>query len=174
MAHRIERDEVSLLKSASIRFDRERVILLLMTYHVCKEEPKDGRFYRCDVCLKPLSEWREISSNILNTEPLKPFDFRMLGLDYPYRLWYARRSFTCSDFSHWLDRMMGETRLREINEFIVTEFSPKIELPWFRGPYLFPGETEGHDIGDLKALDLNQGKWMTCLKDSAPRRKRAV
>lgn len=170
MAHPLSKDETNLIKSASIRFDRDKTILLLLTYHYCKEEPKEAKFYRCDVSMRTNAQWKEISENLLKENPAAPFLWSMIGLkDMDYRLWYARRNFSKSDFAHWLERMVSDKRLREIDEFMVNEFSPEVSFQWFRGPYMFPGEETGRDIGDLKSLDQHLGEWMTCIRKNAPR-----
>ena len=168
MQHRLLPDETGLIKSASLKFDDDKTILAVFTYHCCLDEPRESRFYRCDVCMKENPEWEKTAEGLM-VNPAEPFRWSMVGIDMDYRLWYSRRQFLRGDFSRWLRRMMGEDRKRDVSEFMLTEFTPDIDLQWFRKPYFFHGEEVERDFADLRSLDSHLGKWMSCVKHKAPR-----
>lgn len=168
MQHPLLPDETTILKSASLKFDENKTIIGIFTYHCCAEEPKDSRFYRCDVSMRENAEWEKMAEDLM-VNPAEPFRWSMVGIDMDYRLWYSRRQFVKSDFSKWLRRMLSEKRLRDVSEFMFTEFAGEMNLQWFRKPYFFSGDDNEYDFADLRSLDTHLGRWMTCVKRTAPR-----
>ena len=168
----MESDTITLLKSAAIKYDSESVFLIIFSYHTehrdnNPENPTDKSksFYRCDACLKKISEWYELADKILKDNPAEISTLKDLGIDLNYKVYYGDHYLTHSNLSRWLRLKVGKSV--KLEKWLSTKPFESKE------PYLKTLENSNGDKCDIsiKNSELPANIWYGAVKQKQPRKK---
>ncbi len=149
------KDQIAIIKSASVKLSDGNVMVTLFTYHSEKED-KSQNFYRCDTRVMSQEDWGKLAAK-LEDDGVKTQEFKTesAGFKFPknYSVFYAKKAMANENFAKFIRIKMGKTISRKA--FEDTAFLGK-------EPYLREYEKDGvkKDIFEIRPED----GWMTAVK----------
>lgn len=135
-------DEISLLKRCSVKNGGRVGIFLYLTKYENHKAVLKGTFLRWDT----EDGWRRFAEGLEKTEPAKPLNLRMLGIDLDYTVNRGDKFLLALDGVKLVRKTISKPLSKE--EFLETNLMSK-----YNNRY----ETS---FGGLDFLDIGSGKWV--------------
>lgn len=164
MRHVQEQDEVSLLKSATVDLG-EGLYMILMYYHH-SDADKSKSFYRCNVRVDTVDNWKNLARGLLDFDPGCEFRTFMIGLGDDYGIYYSRKRFNKADMSKWLNDKLSIGKVKTFDRFWEDEYNGGPKENFLRA-YVHEGLS--YDISSPR--DIPRGVWLTSDKEKRARKK---